>query len=152
MFNARSETVDTKPAFRDSFRGRRCLVPATGFYEWKTVGDKKAPHYFTDAGCEGFAFAGLWDLWQGQSGDILSCTVLVCPPNEVVAPFHDRMPVILPESDYKAWLEPKEGAASLRRLLSPYPAERMRVWPVSPAVGNPRNDSPSLIEPLPIID
>jgi putative SOS response-associated peptidase YedK len=147
-FNARAESAATKPAFRDSFRSRRCLIPASGFYEWEHAGGCKHPWYFTDARGDGFAFAGLWDLWRGPDEELTSCTILVGPPNNIVGTIHDRMPVILPEEAYAVWLDPRSSIERLRSLLVPFPSERMRAWPVSAAVGNPRNESPDLIEPV----
>lgn len=147
-FNARAETAPAKPAFRDAFRRRRCLIPASGFYEWKTAGKRKQPLYFTDDSGKGLAFAGLWDHWEGKADAIDSCTILVGPPNGLVAPVHDRMPVMLDEESFARWLDPQASPETLPDLLIPFPAHRMRSWPVDPAVGNARLDNPSLIEPV----
>ncbi len=147
-FNARMETAETKPAFRDSFKHKRCLIPASGFYEWKTEGKHKTPYYFTDDKGEGLTFAGLWDMWRGGNESLLSCTILVGPPNDLLARVHDRMPLILSEGAYALWLNPAARIEAIRDLLKPYPPERMKGWPVSSAVGNPRNDSPSLTDPI----
>lgn len=147
-FNARAETASSKAAFRDSFKHRRCLIPSSGFYEWKQVGSKKEPYYFTDAEEKGLAFAGLWDHWRGETEELYSCTILVCPSNELLAPIHDRMPVILEEGDYTRWLDPDTSTEDVQTLLRPLPAALMKGWPVGPAVGNTRNEAPSLIEPF----
>ncbi len=148
--NARAETVDRKPAFRAAFKRRRCLIPATGFYEWKKLNRHKQPYNIRLKERELFAFAGLWEHWQSpESKAIESCTIIVTEANEVLKPIHDRMPVILEPGDYNTWLDPaNQDVERLRSLLRPYPSDRMAFWPVSRRVGNPANDDPSLIEPL----
>jgi putative SOS response-associated peptidase YedK len=148
-FNARIESVATKPAFRGPFRSRRCLIPASGLYEWKQEGGRKQPYYITGEDDEGIAIAGLWDEWRDISGFILaSCTILVGPANERVAPIHDRLAIILPETAYAAWLDPKADLAQIKELLHPYPSDQMRCWPVSTAVNLAHNSAPELINPL----
>jgi len=149
-FNARAESVADKPMFRSSFRGRRCLVPVSGFYEWKTQEGRKQPYFITSDEETELVFAGLWDEWHGGTPEqrILSCTIIVGAANSLVAPIHDRMPVILPKEAYAAWLDAHTAMDEITNLLAPFPASSMRRWPVSPAVGNARNDSPGLIEPI----
>ena len=146
--NARAETVATAPAFRDAFRRRRCLVVADGFYEWQKRNGGKQPYLVRVRGSGPFAFAGLWESWTDKaSGERTeSCTIIVTRANALVAPIHDRMPVILAPADYAAWLDP--AAADGRTLLRPYPAESMEAWPVSPRVGNVKNDDAELAEPV----
>ena len=148
MINARAETVAGKPAFRDSYRRRRCLVVADGFYEWKKIDGGKQPYLIRVKGGEPFAFAGLWADWtDNDSGErIESCTIVVTGANTLVAAIHDRMPVIVPTAQYDAWLDP--AAADGATMLRPFPAELMETYAVSPRVGNVRNDDPGLIEPL----
>ena len=148
--NARAETVDRKPAFREAFRKRRCLIPATGFYEWQKVGKYKQPWNIRVKERELFAFAGLWEHWKGPGGrTIESCTILVTVAHEALKRIHDRMPVILDPRDYDTWLDPElDDAGRLKALLRPWPAEDMECWPVSRRVGNPANDDPGLIESL----
>ncbi len=149
MINARSETAAEKPAFRSSFKKRRCLIPADGFYEWKKVGDRKQPFHIRLESAAPFGIAGLWSRWQGGEGEpIRSCTLLTTAPNELTAQVHDRMPVILPPAAYATWLNPQTDALTLQSLLVSYPAEDMVAFPVTTMVGNPRNDSPRCIEPL----
>ncbi len=151
LINARCETVANKPAFRSAFKRRRCLVPATGFFEWKrTPRNKKHPFLLRRRGGGLLAFAGIWDSWHGDapSGHLETFSIVTGPPNEVAAPIHDRMPVILPEPDYDIWLDPEADPNHLLELLDVYPAERMEAYPVSLVVNNPRNDSPDCIEPL----
>ena len=148
-FNARSETVATKPAFRGPFRTRRCLIPASGLYEWKQEGGKKQPYFITGEDDEGMTFAGLWDEWRDRSGTTLaSCTIIVGPANERIAPIHDRLAIILPENAYATWLDPQADLDQIQELLHPYPSDHMRCWPVSTAVNLARNDAPELIKPI----
>lgn len=145
--NAMIETVAQKPAYRQAYRSRRCLVPASGFYEWAQEGGRKVPWYFTVPDGQ-LAFAGLWECWQGASGSLLSCSILVGPANEVVGPVHDRMPCILLPEHYRAWMSPETPAAELPAMLSPFPATAMQAWRVSPRVNNARHDDPDLPQPL----
>lgn len=148
-FNARAETVANKPAFRASYKSRRCLIPASGWYEWKTEAGKKKPYYFTSRGAEGLVLAGLWDQWHGADGTRLwSCTILVGAANDIVGQVHDRMPIILPESAYTAWLDPQEDLRHIGELLVPFDAHELRSWAVTPAVNQARNDYPELIAPM----
>jgi putative SOS response-associated peptidase YedK len=145
MINARAETAAEKPAFRDAFRRRRCLVVADGFYEWKKTGGKtKQPYYIRMKDARPFGFAGLWERW----GELETCTILTTSPNELCAPLHDRMPVILGTSDYGRWLDPSQtDAAELQPLLAPYPADEMLAEPVSTRVNNVRNEDETCIAP-----
>jgi putative SOS response-associated peptidase YedK len=151
--NARAETVETSGLFRDAYKSRRALIPADGFYEWKTIDAKarlKQPYSFALADGGLFAFAGLWERWRSPDGEwVRTFTIITGEPNALVAPVHNRMPVILPVAAYPAWLgETPATAEQLRALLAPYPAELMRAWPVSPDVGNVKNNHPGLIEAL----
>lgn len=144
--NARAETVASKPAFRAAFRQRRCLVPATGYYEWQVTKDGKQPWRFVPADEPLFAFAGLWERWDRGDEQIESFSVIVTEANEMARRIHERMPVIVNPEHFEAWLGASDTAIPLA-LLQPHPAGRMRAYPVSKRVGNPRNDDPSLIEP-----
>jgi len=140
--NARSETVITKPAFRNALNKRRCLVLADGYYEWRTVGKVKQPFYFHVHDEQPFAFAGLWDRWTGDAEPIESCTIITTDANELSRPIHDRMPVMLTREGCALWLDPDiEDREALQELLKPYPADVMACYPVSPLVNNPRNNS-----------
>lgn len=148
LINARSESVDTKPAFREAFRRRRCLIPADGFYEWLQTPRGKQPYRIMLSGGELFAFAGLWEGWRDAQGETVdSCCIITCEPNELAAKFHNRMPVIIAAQDYETWLTGTSEQAL--PLLRAYPAEAMRAYPVSAKVNRPGNDTPELIEPLP---
>ncbi len=145
--NARSETAADKPTFRHAMRKRRCLVPADGFYEWAVVGGRKQPYCFRPPGERPWAFAGLWERWEGPGGPVESCAILTTGANDLVQPVHDRMPVILPERHWPAWLDTGlQDAAELVPLLRPYPADAMRAYPVGLTVSNPRNDGPACLE------
>jgi putative SOS response-associated peptidase YedK len=149
--NARSETVAVKPAFRDSFARRRCLIPADGFYEWKRLPKGKLPHYIYRADGQPLAFAGLWSSWKDpESGDrVRTCTIITGRPNDLVAPIHDRMPLILDEATWSDWLDTTIGDhAELERLLAVYPASEMAEHPVSTLVNKVANNYPECIEPL----
>jgi putative SOS response-associated peptidase YedK len=150
MINARSETAAEKPSFRAAYRRRRCLILADGFYEWRAEpGSRtKTPMYVRMASGEPFAFAGLWEIWHPDDAPLLSCTILTTEPNELVAPIHNRMPVILAREAYDRWLDPEEQpSGSLDDLLKPYPAGEMTAYPVSRFVNNPANDAPACIVP-----
>jgi putative SOS response-associated peptidase YedK len=127
MFNARAETVDTKPSFREAFKKRRCLIVADGFYEWKKEGNKKIPLYYYLKSGRPFGFAGLYETWLSpDQKKISTCTIITTAANEFIAPVHDRMPVILSGGQEKAWLESSAfNAVGLRSILKPYPAEEM---------------------------
>lgn len=150
LINARSETAAEKPSFRSAFRRRRCLIPATGFYEWKRLGATKQPYHIRMRDSALFAFAGLWERWQGGEQDAVeTCAILTCEPNELMSPIHNRMPVILEPSDYNLWLDTGVTDTNvLKPLMKSYPADRMIAYPVSARVNTPRHDDPSFIEPL----
>lgn len=146
--NARAETLAEKPMFRGPFRTGRCLIPASGFYEWKAEGKAKAPWYIRPKDGPLFAFAGLTSLWEGPEGELRTCTIVTTSPNALMAALHNRMPAILPREHWEAWLDPEQrDLARLTELLAPCPPEDMVAHPVGPAVGNPRNDHPALVEP-----
>lgn len=146
--NAKAETITTSSMFREAFKRRRCLVPADLFYEWQKTGEKTKQPYaigLRDGGI--FAFAGLWETWKDKAtGAVLDTyTIITTDPNEVMEPIHNRMPVILPRSDYGRWLE-SDPAQPPIDLLRPYSASEMKAWRVSQRVGNVRNNAPDLCE------
>jgi putative SOS response-associated peptidase YedK len=141
MINARAETVATKPAFRHAFKAKRCLVVTDAFYEWRKVDGRKQPYLIHLKDDRPFAFAGLWESWNKGGEPIESCTIITTEANELMAPIHDRMPVIVPESAYDLWLDTVvKDPGKLQPLLVPFPAEEMEAYPVSTLVNNPRND------------
>lgn len=149
LINARSETVREKPSFRNAFRKHRCLIPASGFYEWQRLERGKQPFYIRMRDRRPFAFAGLWDRWEGPDGPLETCTILTTAANTVLSPIHDRMPVILPSTEYARWLDLSlKDPDSLTSLLVPFPPEEMDAFPVSPRVNAPSNDDAGCIAPL----
>jgi len=145
--NARGESIAEKPMFRDAFERRRCLIPADGFYEWKRSAAGKQPWRFTMADKEPFAMAGIWDEWGKEGDKRQTCAIITVGANELMAPIHDRMPVIISLEAYARWLDPANEFAF--DLLVPYPVEEMFAYPVSTRVNTAKNDDPAVIEPLP---
>jgi len=155
LINARSETAAEKPSFRSAFRRRRCLVPVDGFYEWSVVPGqrRKQPWFFSAREGGPLAFAGLWESWRSATSPedppLLTCTILTRAPNDVVAPIHDRMPVILRRSQWGEWLDPELDDPDLvGSLLGPVPDDLLTVWPVSLAVNDVHRHDASLVDPV----
>ena len=149
MINARSETVATKPSFKKAFLARRCLVVADGFYEWQKLEGRKQPFYIRLKSDQPFALAGLWERNERTGKPIESCTILTTSANELMAPLHERMPVIIPPEHYGFWLDPEvQDATELEKLLQPFPVDEMTAYPVSTLVNSPKNDVPECVEPL----
>jgi len=154
LINARAETVATNGVYRESFARRRCIVPADGFYEWQAPaepGDTKQPYFIRAVDGQALALAGLWDSWRDAEGRWLrTCTIVTTGANDVVAPLHDRMPVVLPEEAWAGWLDASElDVRGARALLAPAPAGVLERHRVSTAVNSARNDGPELVEILP---
>lgn len=149
LINARAETPTTKPAFRAAFRYRRGLIFADGFFEWQASGLQKTPYFIYMKSGRPFAFAGLWEIWQGADGSLIkSAAIITTEPNELIARIHRRMPVILKPEDYEHWLSPTPPPLSvLQKMLSPYPASEMEAYPILPLVNNPENEGPEVIRP-----
>jgi putative SOS response-associated peptidase YedK len=149
LINARSETVLEKPTFRTPFLHRRCLIPADGFYEWARAGAKKQPYHFHRRDQSPFAFAGLWESWSDpETRDrLLSCCILTTEANELVRPVHDRMPVILDQTDFDLWLDPVSQPDELTTLLRPCSADVMESAAVGTRVNSPKYDGPECLEP-----
>ena len=147
MINARAETVATAPSFRAAFKKRRCLIPATGFYEWKKLEDgSKQPYLIGMRDGTPFSFAGLWERWDKGEAPIETCTIVTGEPNSLVAELHNRMPAILEPEDYEAWLRAADTAIP-QAMLRPFPSQLMQAYPVSKRVNSPKNDDAALIEP-----
>jgi putative SOS response-associated peptidase YedK len=144
--NARAETVDTAPSYRQAFKKRRCLIPVDTFFEWKKVLGGKIPHAIGMKDESVFVFAGLWEGWKppGSEEWLHTCTIITGEPNELVRQIHTRMPVILPEEHHDSWLSGEAG----KEILVPFPADRMKAWPISPRVNSPRNNDPGILEPV----
>ncbi len=157
LINARAETVETAPAFRVAFARRRCIVPADAFYEWRRHRDpasgrvvRSEPFAIRRRDDEPMAFAGVWAIWRdpATAERLYSAAIVTGTPNELVASVHDRMPIILDPADWDAWLDEGARPAELRPLLRPYPADGLRMYPVSPAVNNVRSQGAELLLPL----
>jgi len=150
LINARAETVGQKPAFRSALASRRCLILADGFYEWQRSDGKRGqaiPYLFRLRNGQPFAFAGLWETWRSSAGEVLlTCTIITCPANDLVAQVHGRMPVILDRETCWSWLEPAPWA-HLQSWLRPYPADKMEAIQVGSVVNNPSIDDPLCVVP-----
>ena len=163
LANARAETVDEKPSFRQPFRRRRCLLPVDGYYEWESRPSGKQPVYYSMRDGDLFCLAGLWETWttpeqtdepelpglgQAQAETLCTFTVITTTPNRLAKRVHDRMPVIVHPADYGNWLSPESQAADLKRLLRPFDDEPMQEHYVTPLMNNPRFEAPACIEPI----
>jgi putative SOS response-associated peptidase YedK len=166
QINARAERIRTANAYRRAFAKRRCIIPADGFYEWHTVSHAgatasakkvKQPWFFRRRDGEPLAFAGVWEIWHDPAvGDdaprIRTCSIITTRANELVAPVHDRMPVVLPASAWDDWLDHENHDVDvLHRLLVPAPVDELEAWPVSTLVNKPEHNGPELVEPAPVL-
>lgn len=148
MINARAETAAEKPSFREAIRKRRLLIPASGFFEWKKEEKGKQPYYICRKDKNPFSLGGLWERWEKGSSPLESCTILTTEPNSLLAPLHNRMPLIITPEAYGSWLDPETPSAAVNKLLQPADPELFTAYPVSRAVNSPVNDMPDIIEPL----
>jgi putative SOS response-associated peptidase YedK len=149
--NARAETLSTSGMFRQAFARRRCLVPADGFYEWKKLDAKsKQPMFIHFPDDRLFAFAGLWERWKPADDvePVDTCTIITTAPNRLMAPIHNRMPVILRPEDYDGWLNPQTGPDTVKKLLQPYADDELAAQPVDKLVNSPKNDVPECVKSL----
>jgi putative SOS response-associated peptidase YedK len=145
--NAKAETVATTPTFRDAYRARRCIVPVDGFFEWRAAKGGRQPYAIAMRDASPFGIAGVWENWKSPSGEwIRTFAVITVPANALVSAIHDRMPAILRPADYERWLGPEPDP---RDLLITFPAEPMRMWPISPRVNSWQNDDAGLLTPVP---
>ncbi len=149
LVNARAETAAEKPSFRDALRRARCVIPVSGFYEWRREGERKQPYHVVRADGAPLLLAGLYAEREAAGGGS-SATILTCPPNERIAELHDRMPVVLGPDHVRRWLDPAlQQPDDVGDLLGPCPSDWLRAYPVDPRVGNARLDDPGLIQALP---
>ncbi|MDD1661586.1 MAG: SOS response-associated peptidase [Methanomicrobiales archaeon] len=150
LINARAESLGEKPAFRGPLQKGRCLVPASGFYEWRKEGRRRIPWYIRVRDAPLISFAGLYDRWRNPAGTVvMTFTIVTTEPNRIIAPLHDRMPAILPREKEEAWLGAGAlGPGDLNAILAPYNAGEMEAFPVSREVNDPESDGPGLIRPL----
>ena len=148
--NAKAEGIETKPAFREAFQRRRCLVPVDNFYEWKKTPAGKQPYAIALADRGLMALAGLWESWRSPAGERMrSFAIITTTPNTLCAALHNRMPVVLKPASWPVWLgEEQADTLGLKALLAPFPSEEMTCWPVNRRVGNVKNNDPGLIEPM----
>ena len=152
LINARSETAAEKPSFRSAFKKRRCIIPASGFYEWKKETGGKQPYYIRREDGKPLAFAGLWESWDGNanSGPLETFTILTTEPNELMRSVHNRMPVILEPADYDKWLNTDTwGHQAAQDVLDPFPDGLLTATPVNKRVNSPRHDDVACLEPPP---
>jgi putative SOS response-associated peptidase YedK len=145
FINARSETLEERPSFNESFRFRRCLIPANGFFEWKRSGREKRPFYIQARDEDLLFFAGIWDSWSFRGEIIMSCAIITTPANQIVGELHDRMPAILLPKDHDAWLDPQTNRVALLQMLRPFPASETKIHPVGSSVNSTANDSAELL-------
>ena len=146
LINARAEGIEAKPSFRGPVRHRRCIVPASGFYEWRRQGTGKQPYFVRPAEDEVFALAGIWDHWEGKQGEVIeSVAIITTSANELMQPIHDRMPVILEKDDLADWLAPQTELDKALPILKPFPSEMMVAHPVNRVVNSTRHDGPECV-------
>jgi putative SOS response-associated peptidase YedK len=146
FINARAETLEQRPSFSESFRLRRCLIPADGFFEWKRNGKEKRPFYFRSREDSLLTFAGIWDAWRNRGQLIITCAIITTPANELIHELHNRMPAILPPELHAAWLNPATNRVDLLSMLTPFPASLMKTYQVSSKVNAPENDTVDLLD------
>ena len=146
--NARADGIEKKPSFRSPFRKRRCIIPASGFYEWQQLGNRKQPYFIHPANTDYFFLAGLWDHWQDEQGHTTeSCTIITTAANRLMGQIHNRMPVILQNDDIALWLAPDRSQEELLALLVPCENSEIEAFPVSARVNSPKNNDPGCVEP-----
>jgi len=152
MINAKAETIAERPAYREAFKKRRCIIPADAFYEWQETGQSlKQPYAIAMKDRSVFGFAGLWETWTDKaSGEtIRSCTIITTEPNKLCAPIHNRMPAILDPADYEPWLgERAASSGALQKMLKPFPAKQMEAFKIGKKIGNVKYDEPDLVNPV----
>lgn len=148
LINARAETLAEKPSFKNAFRYRRCIIPASGFYEWKKCAAGAEPYYFSSAASQQLCFAGIWEIWHGEGGEqVNSCAIITVAANRLVRNVHERMPAIIEPGAIDRWLSPDIDYRELQVFLKPAEFSRLNCWPVSRQVNSPRHDNPGCIEP-----
>lgn len=146
MINARAQSVADKPAFRAAFKHRRCLIPASGFFEWSHIKGTKQPYFIRLKDSNILSFAGLWEHWVGKDGEVVdSCTIITTVANEAVGNIHDRMPVIIEPELYDRWLDPEAEGKNLLSFFKPFPDKKILAYPVGIEVNSPKNDNPNCL-------
>lgn len=145
LINARAETLTEKPSFKNAYRQRRCLIPATGFFEWQAGTNGKQPYHIHKQENALFAFAGVWEHWEHQQETIYSCTIITTAANDKIAPIHNRMPVIIAPDDYNRWLDKKITAIEITDFLAADAYHAMLVTPISTRINNPLHNDESCL-------
>jgi putative SOS response-associated peptidase YedK len=149
MINSRAESIDSKVYFKEAFKKNRCLIPATGFYEWKKEPTEKRPYYIHLRDNSYFSFAGIYSIVKDMEGkEVYTCSIITTEPNTLVSDIHDRMPVILSKEEEEVWLDKEVEEDILKSLLDPYPSEEMEAFEVSTRVNSPKNNDRELITPV----
>jgi len=146
LINARAETLGDKPSFKTAYRKRRCLIPATGFYEWQKTENGKQAYHVCREDRRLFAFAGLWEHWEQGANTLYTCTIITTAANALMQPIHERMPVIIAADDYRRWLDQRQPRQSLDQLLANTDYAGMALYPVGDRVNNPRHDDHHCLE------
>lgn len=152
--NARSETIATKPMFRSAYRKQRCIIPASGFYEWKLLqdGKHKQPYYISAMDGHPLSFAGIWDTFIQDDVVMQTCAIITTAGNDLMQPIHDRMPVMLPPEVFDIWLKPGELPVDVaKNIFNPSSAQQIQLWPVSTVVNKATNQGPNLIQPADVV-
>jgi putative SOS response-associated peptidase YedK len=145
LINARAETLTEKPSFKNAYRHRRCLIPATGFFEWQTTDVGKQPYHIHQADNALFAFAGIWEHWEHDQQSVFSCSIITTSANAKIAPIHNRMPVIIAPDDYKRWLDKKTTNVEMADFLSTDAYQTMQTTPISTRINNPLHNDESCL-------
>lgn len=149
LINARVEGIEKKPSFRSPFKHRRCIIPASGFYEWRLIEGGKQPYFIRPIDGGYYGLAGIWDRWQGEEGAVIeSCSIITTEANKLMREIHERMPVILRMQDVNAWLDPRTEQKEVLAMLAPYPDDLMEAYPVSRMVNSSRNNTPECVARL----
>lgn len=151
-FNAKSETVAQKPTFRDAYRKRRCVIPVDGFYEWRREGTQKQPFFIRRKDTEPMLLAGLWEAWEGPESYLESCTILTTQANQVLSDIHHRMPVVIDQLTFAAWMNPLENAEIQTELLGPYENDILEKYPVDTCVNKTSHDAADCMDKIKIAD
>lgn len=146
LINARGDTVAEKPSFRTAFKRRRCLIPASGFYEWRREGKAKVPFHIHQTSDHLLAFAGLWETWDKAETPLTSCTIITTDANQLMSTIHDRMPVILKPDQWEIWLDPEVDPKALQEFIQPYAGKDLKMDEANPLVNNARNEGAGVLE------
>jgi len=145
LINARAETLTEKPSFKKAYRHRRCLIPATGFYEWQATETGKQPYHIHKPDNAVFAFGGLWEHWEHDRETVYSCTIITTAANDKIAPIHDRMPIIIAPDDYHRWLDKNTAVVEIADFLAADAYRNMQITGISTRINNPLHNDESCL-------